>query len=204
MFRVGLTGGIASGKTTACQHFVRLGVDVFDADVVARELVQIGTPYYREIVQAFGSSFLLADKTINRPKLRDYIFAHEQAKQALETILHPAIHQQLIANSAQSHSPYCILAIPLLAESKISYPLNRILLVEATTFQQLERLHQRDNLSTAAAQNMITQQSTRAEKVSIADDIINNNASIDALKTEVNRLHQYYLQLAEKATIVAS
>ena len=114
MFRVGLTGGIASGKTTVCQIFSELGIDIFDADDIARELVQVDTPCYQQILEHFGTDFLLADRTLNRQQLRTHIFSNAQAKVTLENILHPAIQTALISRSADSLSPYNILAIPLL------------------------------------------------------------------------------------------
>jgi len=204
MFRVGLTGGIASGKTTVCLYFKEFGIDVFDADIIARELVEVDTPCYRKIVAQFGSSFLLADQSINRRQLRAFIFSDARAKQALEDILHPVIHTELVARSALSQSNYCILAIPLLAESKIAYPLNRILAIGAPPKLQLQRLCKRDDLSVNTAQAMIDQQSPWAEKAAFADDIIRNDQSIDQLKNQIINLHQHYLQLAKQAAVVAS
>ena len=140
MFRIGLTGGIASGKTTVCQFFSELGIDIFDADDIARELVNVGTPCYQQILGHFGTDFLLADRTLNRQQLRTHIFSNVQAKATLENILHPAIHTVLISRSAESLSPYCILAIPLLVESQQSYQLNRIILVDTPETLQQQRL----------------------------------------------------------------
>jgi dephospho-CoA kinase len=204
MFRAGLTGGIASGKTTVCQYFKEFGIDVFDADIIARELVEVGTPCYQKIVAQFGSSYLLADQGINRRKLRAIVFSDTLAKQALEAILHPVIHTELVARSALSQSTYCILAIPLLAESEITYPLNRILAIHTPPELQLQRLCKRDKLSVNTAQTMIGQQSSWTEKAALADDIIHNDQSIDQLKNHIMNLHQHYLQLAKQAAVVAS
>ncbi len=204
MFRVGLTGGIASGKTTVCRYFTELGIDVFDADDIARELVQIDTLCYQQIVGQFGSSFLLSDRSLDRPQLRALIFSDAQAKQSLEAILHPVIHAELVAKSALSQSAYCILAIPLLAESKIVYPLNHVLVIKTSPELQLQRLCKRDGFSTETAQAMINQQSSSADKAAIANDIIHNNLGLDTLKDQACRLHQHYLQLAKQAAVVAS
>jgi dephospho-CoA kinase len=204
MFRVGLTGGIASGKTTVCRYFTALGIEVFDADDLARELVQVNTPCYQQIIKQFGSSILLADRNLDRRQLRALIFSDPQAKQALEAILHPAIHTELMARSTLSQSDYCMLAIPLLADSKMSYPLNRVLVIDTGPEQQLQRLCKRDSLSVDTAQAMINQQSSRADNIAISDDIIHNDLGVDALKDQVVLLHQHYLQLAKQAAIVAS
>jgi len=204
MFRVGLTGGIASGKTTVCRYFTALGTEVFDADDLARELVQVDTPCYQQIIKQFGSSILLADRNLDRRQLRALIFSDPQAKQALEAILHPAIQTALVARSALSQSDYCILAIPLLADSKIAYPLNRVLVLDTGPEQQLQRLCKRDGLSIDTARAMINQQPSLAENIAISDDIIHNDLGVDALKDQVVLLHQHYLQLAKQAAIVAS
>jgi dephospho-CoA kinase len=198
MFRVGLTGGIASGKTSVCRIFSELGIEIFDADDIARELVHIGTPCYQQIVQQFGTDFLLADRTLDRRKLRTHIFSDAQAKVTLENILHPAIHTTLISKSADSQSPYCILAIPLLAESLQPYPLNRIILVDTLETLQLQRLCIRDKVSPKMAHAMLSQQSSRADKLAIANDILRNDTDLDQLKEQVLSLHERYLQLAKQ------
>lgn len=204
MFTIGLTGGIASGKTTVCGYFTELGIDVFDADSVARELVQINTPCYQKILQQFGPNILLSNQTLDRHKLRGLIFSNTTAKQALENILHPAIHTELVSRSQSSQSAYCILAIPLLSESKLTYPLNRIVVIDATVELQLKRLCIRDSLSIAAALEMIQQQPSRADRVAISDDVIHNNSELALLKNQVSSLHHRYLQLAKLASVVAS
>ena len=198
MFRIGLTGGIASGKTTVCQIFSELGIDIFDADDIARELVQLDTPCYQQILEHFGTDFLLADRTLNRQQLRKHIFSDSQAKATLEIILHPAIHTVLISRSAESLSPYCILAIPLLVESQQSYPLNRIILVDTPETLQLQRLCKRDSLSLEIAHTMLSQQSSRVDRLAIADDVIRNDTKLAHLKEQVLHLHQRYLQLAKQ------
>ena len=198
MFRVGLTGGIASGKTTVCQIFSELGIDIFDADDIARELVRVDSPCYQQILEHFGTGFLLADRTLNRQQLRTHIFSNVQAKATLENILHPAIHTVLISRSADSLAPYCILAIPLLVESQQSYPLNRIILVDTPETLQLQRLCKRDSLSLKIAHTMLSQQSSRVDRLAIADDVIRNDTKLAHLKEQVLHLHQRYLQLAKQ------
>jgi len=204
MFRVGLTGGIASGKTTVCRYFSELGIDIFDADIIARELVKVGMPCYQQIIQQFGLSFLLTDKTLDRAKLRALIFSDPTAKKTLEDILHPHIEQELISQSKLSQSAYCILSIPLLAESKARYPLERILVINTSAEQQLERLRERDNLSVDDALSIITQQASHPDRKAIADDILENDSNTNTLKKQVSILHQKYLQLAKNAAAVAS
>lgn len=196
MFRVGLTGGIASGKTTVCHYFSALGIDIFDADDIAKELVTIDAPCYMQVLQHFGSEFLLEDRTLDRRKLRALIFSDANAKLTLESILHPAIQAELISRSNTSQSAYCILAIPLLVECKNAYPLERILVIDTVVKEQLQRLCKRDNIAIDTANMIIKQQSSRDDRLAIADDIIDNNSNLDTLKNQINFLHQHYLKLA--------
>lgn len=199
VFRVGLTGGIASGKSTVSQLFENNGVDVIDADVIARELSQPGTAQYQSIVEHFGREFVLADGQLNRPALRKLLFSDRKAKQQLEQILHPAIRQQLLQQAADAKSRYCILSIPLLIEANLQSCVDRILVVDVDSETQMLRLQNRDKLSADEASQHLAAQSNRVQRLQYADDIIDNSNGIEKLKFQVTQLHALYCQLAEAA-----
>ncbi|PCJ31991.1 MAG: dephospho-CoA kinase [Gammaproteobacteria bacterium] len=196
MFKVGLTGGIASGKSTVCQLFSELGISIVDADIIARELVMPGQAALSEIINTFGRSILLLDGSLNRTLLRKIIFSDPEKKQLLESILHPRIHHQLKLKSDAASSTYCILAIPLLAETTMNYELNRILVIDIDEQKQVHRLCDRDGLTKAEADNIIKQQAQPSRRKSIADDILINNESLLELKIQVAQLDKVYRGLA--------
>ncbi|NOQ94553.1 MAG: dephospho-CoA kinase [Methylophaga sp.] len=200
MLRIGLTGGIASGKSTICQLFSALDVPIIDADIIARQLVEPDQVAFTEIVACFGSDILLPDGTLNRSSLRKRIFSDPTAKKQLEEILHPKISQQLQLQSDRYNSAYCILAIPLLIESKLQQSVDRILVIDISEQQQLERLCQRDKSSLKDAQLIIDSQCSREQRLAFADDIIINNSSIDNLNQIVFNLDQKYRKLAYTQT----
>ncbi|MDO8826474.1 dephospho-CoA kinase [Methylophaga sp.] len=199
VFRIGLTGGIASGKSTVSQLFENNGVDVIDADVIARELSQPGTAQYQAIIEYFGSDYVLTDGQLNRPALRKLLFSDSEAKQQLEQILHPAIRQQLLHQAAKAKSRYCILSIPLLIEANLQPCVDRILVVDVDSETQMLRLQNRDKLSADEASQHLAAQSNRAQRLQYADDIIDNSNGIEKLKFQVTQLHALYCQLAEAA-----
>lgn len=196
MYRVGVTGGIASGKTTVCHLFARHGVAIIDADEVARELVQIGSDCYQRIVAYFGSDCLLPDNSLNRRFLRERIFADHDAKHEIEAILHPAIHHTMLERSEQVSSPYCLMVIPLLAESHHDYHLDRILVIDCPVELQRERLMSRDAISSELAQAILDQQVKAPTRLALADDVINNDNAFMPLKKKVDDLHACYHQFA--------
>jgi len=200
MLKIGLTGGIASGKSTLCQLFSNHDVPIIDADIIARELVQPGQIALDEIIHCFGSKIIQADGTLNRASLRKLIFSDPKAKAQLEAILHPKISQQLQQQSDVIESDYCILAIPLLIESKLQESVDRILVIDISPELQLERLCLRDKLSTSDAQLMINSQCSREQRLSFADDIISNNHSFTELKKIIFNLNQKYRKLAVSMT----
>jgi len=200
MLKIGLTGGIASGKSTLCQLFSNHDVPIIDADIIARDLVKPGQIALDEIIHCFGQEIIQADGTLNRPSLRKLIFSDAKAKAQLETILHPKISQQLQQRSDALNSPYCILAIPLLIESKLQDSIDRILVIDLSPELQLERLCQRDNISISDAQLMINSQCSQEQRLSFADDIINNNHSFADLKKIIFNLNQKYRKLAVSKT----
>ncbi len=195
MFCIGLTGNIGSGKSTVAKYFKALGVDIINADQIARTLTLNDTPAFREIVQHFGKSILTPQKELNRPHLRELIFNNEQERLWLENLLHPLIRQQIEQDITKVTSPYCIIEIPLLT-NKARYPyLNHVLLVKTQENQQLARLVIRDNSAEKDIRTILAiQKKNEAAQMAIADDIILNTGTEEALKQKVEVLHKRYLQ----------
>ena len=201
-FRVGLTGGIASGKSAADAAFAGLGVAVEDADVIARELVEPGQPALAEIVQHFGADVLDAAGHLDRPALRRRIFANPGDKTALEAILHPRIREELEVRTSAAPGDIAIASIPLLAEGggRSAYPwLDRILVVDVAAETQAQRLMQRDGIDAPLAMRMIEAQASREARRAIADDIVNNEGSLADLQAHIADLHRLYRRLAAEA-----
>jgi len=198
MFKVGLTGGIASGKSTISHLFTELGVTVIDADKIARDLVEPDQPCYHEILLRFGSEIVLDNCHLDRQKLRQIIFDDQQAKSDLENILHPNIRQQLISQSdAAATSSYCILSVPLLIEANMTSLVDRILIIDTTPELQLSRLCARDNITQDVALKMINSQIGQQQRLQAADDIIINTGSASMLNKQVMDLHKTYCNLAK-------
>jgi dephospho-CoA kinase len=200
MLRIGLTGGIASGKSAASDCFASLGVPVIDTDLISRELVQPGTQGLQEVIENFGESILDETGKLDRVRLRAIVFASDDKRQLLEDILHPAIRnrvEELVAEITQA--PYVIIVIPLLFETRYPIPVDRVLLVDVNEDLQLERLIQRDNLDREQARAMLRAQTTRQQRLQMADDIIRNNGSIEELHAQLRTLHHDYLVMADKA-----
>lgn len=195
MFKIGLTGGIASGKSTVCRLFSQYGIPIIDADIIARQLVKPKQEAYNEIVQAFGERCCKANGELNRQYLRQLIFSNAQEKKQLEAILHPRIRTQLIQQSNTQNTPYCILAIPLLIESNMTECVDRILVLDIDLPIQLSRLCERDNIAVDNAQLIINSQVSRQQRLACADDVITNNNGYEQLKKSVIHLHKKYLSL---------
>ncbi|WP_288387263.1 dephospho-CoA kinase [uncultured Acinetobacter sp.] len=190
---VGLTGGIGSGKSAASQWFEHQDIDVVDADVVAREVVQQGQPALEKIAQHFGDWVLQADGQLDRRALRDYIFQHPEARQQLEAITHPIIRQSILSQLQQAQSAYVILVSPLLFETGQDRMTHRNLLVDVSEATQLKRASQRDAQSTEQIQKIIATQMPRSEKLKRADDVVHNEGTLDELYQQLMRLHTDYL-----------
>ena len=199
---VGLTGGIGSGKSTIAELFAELGVSVIDADLVARQVVEKGSPLLAEIATHFGPEILLEDGALNRAALREKVFNHESEKQWLNQLLHPAIRHEMLQQLAAQDAPYCIFMVPLLIENKLTALCQRILVVDVSEQTQMTRASKRDNNQLALIKNIMQSQVSRSERLQHADDVINNDAdlseSLPQLKQKVLDLHHHYLQLAEK------
>ena len=195
-FRVALTGGIASGKSTVADLFAALGVPVIDTDVIAREVVEPGRPALTQVIETFGSEVLGSDGRLDRRRLRERIFADADAKRRLEAILHPAIRAEMERQSRAADGPYQVLVIPLLTEGKRRDHVDRVLLVDVPEELQIQRLVSRDGVSHEQAQASLNAQATRAERLAMADDIVRNTGRPDDLRDRVAELHAKYRQLA--------
>jgi len=198
-FIIGLTGGVASGKSAVAAEFSALGVHVADADVAAREAVAIGSPGLAAVVAAFGNEVLDASGGLDRAAMRRRIFDDAAARGTLESIIHPQVRTALRAECEAATGPYAIAAIPLLAEGggRAAYPwLDRILVVDVPVEVQIERLLQRDGIDRALAERMVAAQASRDERLAIADDVLVNTGPLAALATEVAALDARYRHLA--------
>ena len=199
---VGLTGGIGSGKSTIAGLFAELGVPIVDADLVARQVVEKGSPLLAEIAAHFGPEILLKDGTLNRAALREKIFANEMQKHWLNQLLHPAIRHEMLRQLAAQQAPYCIFMVPLLIENNLTALCQRILVIDVLEHTQVERAGQRDNNQVEQIKRIMQSQVSRQERLKYADDVINNNedliAGLPQLKQKVLDLHHLSLQLAEK------
>jgi dephospho-CoA kinase len=195
-FRVALTGGIASGKTTVANLFAELGIPLIDTDVIAREVVEPGQPALAQVVATFGPDVLDADGRLDRRRMRERIFADPTAKQRLEAILHPAIRAEMERQSREVDGPYQVLVIPLLTEGKRRDHVDRVLLVDVPEELQIQRLMMRDGVTHEQARASLNAQATRAERLAMADDVVRNTGRVDDLRAEVAMLHTRYLALA--------
>ena len=193
---VGLTGGIGSGKSAASAWFQQQDILVVDADIVAREVVEVGQPALIEIQKHFGDWVLDEQGCLNRSALRDYIFKHPEARQQLEAITHPVIRNSIIQQLNQASSPYAILASPLLFESDQHLLCQRSLLIEVPVELQLVRASQRDDQSREQIERIIAVQMPRLEKQKRANDIVDNSGTLEDLYQQLQPLHEHYLQLA--------
>lgn len=195
-FRVGLTGGIASGKSTVANMFAGLGAVVIDTDVIAREVVAPGQPALDEIAQTFGESVLTAAGGLDRVAMRQLVFSDDDARKRLEAIVHPRIQEETRRQSAQAGGIYQIIAIPLLVESTLKSFVDRILVVDCDEETQIRRLLVRDAESEAQARRMLAAQTSRSERLAIADDVISNDQTLADTQDQVTALHEIYRSLA--------
>ncbi|MCL1050560.1 dephospho-CoA kinase [Shewanella abyssi] len=193
---VGLTGGIGSGKTTVANLFADLGITLVDADIVAREVVSKDSDGLNAIVNHFGHSVLLDDGNLDRARLRELIFNNNEQRLWINNLLHPLIRETMLKNCKDALSDYVIMVVPLLFENGLDRLVQRTLLVDIPPKLQQQRTIARDTVSAEQVKNIIGSQATRAEKLSKADDVIDNQGEISALKCKVNALNTFYLKLS--------
>lgn len=197
-FRVGLTGGIASGKSTVARFFGALGIPIIDTDQVARDVVEPGQPPLERLVERFGPSILTPDGHLDRPALRNIVFSDPKARADLEALTHPAIGAAVEALSANAGGPYQILVIPLLVEKNLGSQLDRVLVVDCSEDLQLKRLQARDGSTLEQARAILNAQASRTARLKAAHDVITNEGEISALRDRVAELHAIYLALAKQ------
>ncbi|HEX5049260.1 MAG TPA: dephospho-CoA kinase [Gammaproteobacteria bacterium] len=198
IFSVGLTGGVASGKSLVARQFVRLGAQLIDTDEIAREVVAPGEPGLAAIREEFGAGVLTAAGELDRRALRKLVFDDADKRRRLETLLHPSIRARTLARLEAATGPYAIVAVPLLVETDFGALVDRVLVVDAPEEAQLERLMRRDGLPRAEAAAMIAAQSKRATRLAAAHDVIDNGGDERATLVQVERLHRLYLELASR------
>jgi dephospho-CoA kinase len=194
--RIGLTGGIASGKSTVAQRFTELGVPVIDADEAARAVVAPGKPGLAEVVRRFGSSVVAANGELDRRTLRDLIFKDPAARRDLEAILHPLIRAEMELSAERAVGPYIVMAIPLLVEGGSRDRVDRVLVVDVDEAMQLERVMARDGCTLEQARAIVASQASRSARLTAADDVLLNTGTVTDLRQAVDRLHGRYLSLA--------
>ena len=196
VYRVGLTGGIASGKSTVVKFFAALGVPIIDTDQVARQVVEPGQPPLERLVERFGSAILTPDGHLDRPKLREIVFSDPKARADLEALTHPAIGTAVEAWSAAAGGPYQILIIPLLVEKNLASQVDRVLVVDCDEETQIRRLQARDGSTVEQARAILNAQTSRAARLKAAHDVIQNEGDLSAVRDQVSALHARSMELA--------
>ena len=196
MLKIGLTGGIACGKSTISKIFEQLNIPVIDADEIAQKLVAFGKPALVEIQKAFNTDILNTDGSLNRQKLKEIIFTYPAQKQKLEKILHPLIYASIETELQHLNTPYCIMCIPLLLETNMCHLVDRILVVDCTIENQINRLKKRDNISLERIQSIISSQASQACRKTKAHDLINNSETNNRLAEQVKKLNDFYLSIS--------
>jgi dephospho-CoA kinase len=194
--RIGLTGGIASGKSTVAQRFAELGVPVIDADESARSVVSPGSPGLAEVISNFGKHLLTTDGVLDRRSLRNLIFSDPGRRRELEAILHPLIRADMDRRASVASGPYLVMAIPLLVESGGRDRMDRVLVVDVDEEVQLKRLMERDGGTLEQAKAVLAAQASREIRLQVADDVLPNVGSLSELRHGVDQLHQRYVDLA--------
>lgn len=195
MLKIGVTGGIGCGKSAVTDYLSGKGIVIADADQAAKVIVEPGQPALQTIVNHFGSQILLDDGTLNRRALRDIIFNDPEQRRWLEQLTHPLIIERLRQELAAAQSPYVILVAPLLLEANLKGIVDRVLVIDIDLEQQIVRTMARDGVSRTQVENILQAQASRAQRLSIADDIIDNSGSLDALHQQLDALHQRYLAM---------
>ena len=191
--KIGLTGGIASGKTTVANFFAQLGVPIIDTDVIAHQLVKPGQPVLQQIIDIFGKKMRLPDGQLNRARLRQQVFAEPKQRERLEQILHPLIRVEMLAQAAQITTFYCLCCIPLLVETQQQNLVDRVLVIDCSRKKQRQRLKKRNQLSDLEIDQILAAQTNRDSRLAIAHDVIYNNHDLKNLQQQVLGLHEFYL-----------
>ena len=193
---IGLTGGIASGKSTVAAEFAALGADVIDADTVAREVVAPGSEGLAAVAEHFGPDFLSPEGALDRRRMREHVFADPARRRELEGLLHPRIRAGLHAWREALQAPYGLMMVPILVEGGFDSLCQRVLVVDVAESVQIARLQARDDIDATLARQMLAAQASRAERLARADDVIDNSGPPEALAAQVAALHRRYLDLA--------
>ncbi|HCM0978107.1 TPA: dephospho-CoA kinase [Vibrio parahaemolyticus] len=196
---IGLTGGIASGKTTVANLFKQqFKIDIVDADIVAREVVEPGTSGLNAIIQHFGQDITHDDNTLDRAKLREKIFSNPEEKAWLNALLHPIIREKMMEDLQQVTSDYALLVVPLLVENNLDSLCDRVLVVDVEPETQISRAVKRDNVSEEQAHAILASQASRQQRLDIADDVVKNNPNDPDLLLQITDLHEKYLAMCKK------
>lgn len=199
MYVVAITGGIGSGKTTVANRFAKLGIEVVDADIIAREVVEPGTPALAAIAAHFGPDVVAPDGQLDRRRLRERIFTDSQAKEWLNALLHPLIRTEMLRQCAATRSPYCLLVVPLLVENRLTSLADRVLVIDVDEATQIERTCRRDGVSREQAQAILASQASRSERLAMADDVLDNQSGTsETIWQRIFALHQTYLAFASQ------
>jgi dephospho-CoA kinase len=197
MLRIGLTGGIGSGKTTVANYFSSLAIEVIDADEIVHDISAPGQACFSSITECFGEDILNADGAINRQLLAEKVFKNETARKKLEAILHPAVRAAMQLAVQEARSPYCILVIPLLVETGFTELVDRVLVVTAEREKRIAWIKQRNGLNEDQIESIMAAQASDEQRNKIADDIIENNGSLDSLFRQVENLDKIYREKAK-------
>lgn len=198
-FVIGLTGGIASGKTTVANLFKQqFKIDIVDADIVAREVVEPGTPGLNAIIEHFGTDIVRDDQTLDRAKLREKIFSNPEEKAWVNGLLHPMIREKMLEDLEQVTSDYALLVVPLLVENKLDSLCDRVLVVDVEPQNQISRTVKRDNVSEEQAKAILASQASREQRLALADDVVKNNPDDPDLLLQITDLHEKYLAMCKK------
>ncbi len=197
--RIGLTGGIASGKSTVADMFAAYGVPIIDTDVIAREIVQPGQPALDDIRHEFGDHVIEEDGSLNRAEMRRIVFSDEDARKRLEAITHPRIGEATRAQADEADGDYQIIVVPLLVTSALRDHVDRVLVVDCEEDTQIRRLIERDAEAEGQARRMLAAQASRDERLAIADDVISNMQSLEDTQRQVDELHVSYLALSQNS-----
>ena len=197
MFKIGLTGGIGSGKSAASDHFAKLGAGVIDTDLLSRELVAPGQPALGEIIDAFGSEILITTGELDRKRLRKRIFADPKARERLEQILHPRIREAMLERARRSRAPYVVFVIPLLIETGQQTLVDRVLVIDLPEHLQRQRVAARVRLNDEQITEILATQAGRQKRLDAADDVASNHGSLADLHRQIENLHRKYLHQSQ-------